>query len=173
MTETLMSIYRVSTTAPRAFGLVPGEIYVEATPAGGGSPRIWVGTAPQSGHSGNVFLLGAPANVTPSVITIDPVDNPSIGNTVHITGQVDPGCVIEMCCLTGTNEEYLVQVNDWAPWDAMPSGPGTLETAPNPHTVGDFDVTWWLPAGDNCRIRVRMQDAPDVFADSNLFQVTS
>jgi hypothetical protein len=32
-------------------------------------------------------------------------------------------------------------------------------------------VTWYLPPGDNYRVRVRMRDDPSVFVDSNLFLV--
>jgi len=178
MTETLFPTYRAATTPPRAFSLLEGELYVEYAPAGGGNARLWVGLPASTGAAGNVALLvGAPnPPPSPSVITVDPIDNPSKQSAVHITGGVDPGVVIEMAALQGLNEDYLIQVTDWSPFDATPGAVtmiGVLGEDPvsNPHLVGGFDVTWWLPLGDDYRIRVRMQDQPQTFADSNLFSV--
>ena len=158
MTEQLYGTYRAGPTAPRSFGLQEGELYVEFAPAGGGNARLWVGLPAEAGAAGNVALLvGGPTTPpAPSTIAVDPVDNPSYQSAVHFTGTVEPGVEVEIAALQGLNPEDLIQMTDWSPWDA---------------TDGTFDVTWWLPAGDNVRIRVRMQDQPQTFADSNLFSV--
>jgi len=158
MTETLYPTYRAGDTPPQAFGLEPGELYVEYAPAGGGNARLWVGLPASAGAAGNTaILVGAPATPpAPSTIEIDAIDNPSPQSTVHITGSVAPGVEVEIAALQGLNPDDLVQVLSWSPWDA---------------TGGSFDVTWWLPLGDNYRVRVRMQDHPQTFTDSNLFSV--
>jgi len=148
-----MATYRVGFLSPELGSLAAGELYVEVTPAGGDLPRLWVGTPQHVGVSGNVALM-VPAAVTDlSVITVDPVDNPSSAHTVHITGTVVPGCEIELAALQGQD---LVQVTSWSPWDAG---------------SGAFDVLWYLPPGDDYRVRARMRAAPESYTDSNLFLV--
>jgi hypothetical protein len=150
-TVAILSSYRVGYLPPPFGSLAAGELYIEVTPAGGGVPRLWVGTAEPAGFAGNV-ALAVPQNLaTPSVITIDAINNPSPSNAVNITGTVDPGTEVELVALQGD-----VQVNPFSPWDA---------------TSGSFDVTWYLPPGDNYRVRVRMRADPEIFADSNLFAV--
>jgi hypothetical protein len=151
--------YKVGFLPPALCSLAPGVLFVELTPAGGGAPRLWVGAVHESGFPGNVVRLVAPGvaePVPPSTITIDPVANPSVTVAVNITGTVAPGAEVELAAVIGANPEYYDQVTGWSPWDA--SG-------------GAFDVTWYLPPGDNYFVRVRMRDDPSVFVDSNLFQV--
>jgi len=177
MTETLYPTYRAGTSPPRAFALQEGELYVEYAPAGGGNARLWVGLPASSGAAGNIALLvGGDPSATPSTIAIDPMDNPSPQSSVHISGTVDPGVVIELAALQGLNEDYLIQVTDWSPWDATQNkmtmiGEDPEDPVSNPHLVGGFDMTWWLPLGDNYRIRVRMQQQPQTFVDSTIFSV--
>lgn len=153
-----MGGYSVGYVPPEVCSLAPGLLFVELTPAGGGAPRLWMGTVPGSGFAGNVACILAPGVVppAPSAITIDPIDNPSQAIAVHITGTVTPGAEVELAAIMGTNMDYLDQVTTWSPWDA---------------SSGTFDVTWYLPPGDNYRVRVRMRDDPQVYTDSGLFLV--
>lgn len=158
MTVSLLSTYRVGTSPPPACSLQPGELYVEIHVATGVPPRLWVGTSQQAGRAGNVALIVSDTPVpTPATISIDPIANPSSDNTVTITGTVAPGCAIELAALAGTDAQFYQQLNEWSPYDAAD---------------GTFAVTWWLPAADNVRVRVRMHDDPQTYADSNLFAVT-
>jgi|SRR5580765_560194 len=151
-TVTLMGTYRVGYLPPEMHSLVAGELYLEVTPAGGGPPRLWVGAPSHSGLSGDVALLLPEPTGSTSAIMLDDIANPSPSDEVRITGTVDPGDEIELAALQGE-----AQVNTWSPWDA---------------TTGDFTITWYLPAGDNYRVRVRMRSDPETFVDSNLFAVT-
>lgn len=151
-TVTLMSTYRVGYLPPEMNSLAPGELYVEAAPPGGGPPRLWVGAPSHVGLAGDVALLApAPADTSGTVIAIDPVDNPSPSNAVHISGTVTPGTEIELAAIQGSD-----QVNTWSPWDA---------------SAGSFDITWYLPPGDNYFIRARLRANPENYADSGLFAV--
>lgn len=149
-----MSGYDIGFLPPPLCALAPGRLYVEVTPPGGGVPRLWAGTAPGSGFAGNAALL-VPALTDPptGIITIDTIDNPSPNGAVHIAGTVSPGGEVEVCAFQGTGD-YLDQATNWSPWDA---------------TAGTFDMTWWLPPGDNYQVRVRLRADPRVHADSNLF----
>jgi hypothetical protein len=149
--------YRVGTDPPHACSLQPGELYVEIDIATGVAPRLWVGTKQANGFAGNLALVVSEVSPgAPSDIQVNTVDNPCENNTVHIVGTVTPGAVIELAALAGTNTETLDQLNDWSPYDA---------------SDGTFDVSWWLPARDNVRVRVRMHDDPQTYQDSNLFAV--
>lgn len=150
-TVSLLGTYRVGFLPPEMHSLAPGELYIEAAPAGGGPPRLWVGAPSHSGLSGDVALLvPAPAGST-AALMLDDIANPSTSHAVHITGTVEPGEAIELAALQGVN-----QVNAWSPWDA---------------SAGTFDITWYLPPGDNYRVRVRLRSDPETFVDSNLFAV--
>jgi hypothetical protein len=155
-TVALLATYRVGYLPPAVCSLAPGELFIEALPPGGGVPRLWVGTARQSGFPGNNTLLMPDLTVTPSAIAINPIANPASAHTVRITGTVTPGAEIELAALQGTDPMFFNQVTAWSPWDA--SG-------------GTFDMTWYLPPGDHYRVRVRMRADPNTFADSNLFAV--
>jgi hypothetical protein len=152
---TAMAGYDIGFLPPPLCDLEAGRLYVELTPPGGGVPRLWAGTAPESGFPGNAVLLIPVLPETPEAvdIVIDAIDNPSPNDTVHIAGTVTPGAEIELCAYTGTGA-FLDQATNWSPWDA---------------TAGTFDMAWWLPTGDNYRIRARLRSDPRVYADSNLF----
>jgi hypothetical protein len=158
MTVQLQSTYRIGSDPPALCSLQPGELFVEIDIATGVAPRLWVGTKPANGYSGNVALIVA---LTPkpahSDIVIDPVANPSPDNQVSISGTVAPGAVIELAALAGLDPDHFEQLNPWSPVDA---------------SSGSFAVSWWLQAADNVRIRARMHDDPQTYVDSNLFQVT-
>jgi len=154
--QTVMTLpgYRVGYLPPPVGSLPPGLLYVEQTPPGGGAPRLWIGTAPGSGFAGNTALLIPGVTIPSSVIAVNDPDNPSPNDAVVISGTVEPGCEVEIAALSGTDPDQLVQLTNWSPWDA---------------SSGAFDTVWWLPEGDNYRIRVRMRDDPSVYADSALF----
>jgi hypothetical protein len=153
----LMSTYRVGFQPPAVSSLKAGELYVEVDPAVGGAPRLWVGTPSHIGYAGNNALLVS-QTVPPaaSAITIAAIANPSPSNAVAVSGTVAPGALLELAAMTGTNLDYLTQVTGWSPWDA---------------TAGTFSMTWYLPPGDNYRIRARMHHRPQTYTDSNLFAV--
>jgi hypothetical protein len=147
--------YRVGYLPPRHNALSPGLLYVEIEPPGGRAPRIWIGTIPEQGFASNMVLL---SSLTPSpgysILTIDDIANPSSNDAVSISGTASSGCEMEFAALIGEDPDYMEQVTDWSPWDAR---------------SGTFAFVWWLPPGDNYRIRGRILDDPTFFVDSNLF----
>lgn len=151
----LRSSYRIGILPPELCSLAPGDLYLEMVPAVGGVPRIWIGTARLSGFSGNLALLGY-STATPVVITPTTITNPASQNSVHLHATVVPGAMIEMAAIVGTDPNFFTHVAPWSPWDA---------------TGGVVDTIWWLPVCDHCRIRFRMRDEPQTYADSNLFAV--
>jgi hypothetical protein len=163
MAETsMLPTYIVSDKPPRAFSLSPGALHVEYAPAaGGGNARLWVGLPAEAGAVGNTAIIIAGSSVPPKntvKITIDPIADPSPQGAVNVTGKLSAGAEIEVAILQGTNEDYLLQLINWVAVDA---------------SKGTFDVTLDLPVGNNLRIRARQQDAPQIYADSNIFAITS
>jgi hypothetical protein len=157
-TVSFMASYRVGYIPPAMGTLAPGELFVETTPPGGGAPRLWIGTAPGSGFPGDTALiLPAPSGEIADIV-IDAIDNPSTASTVTITGTVTPGGEIELVVLQGENSASLVQIGGWSPWDA---------------TDGTFAMSWFVPEGDNYRVRARLRADPSQSTDSNLFAVTA
>ena len=160
MTVQFFPTYRVDYAAPQVGSLEPGELFVEVSHDSAVPPRLWIGTPPAQGMPGDMrLMLSLVPLPDPSIIAIDAIDNPSLDNTVHFTGTVEPGAIVEMALLMGTVPAHLQQVTDWAPWDA---------------TSGTFDVTWWVMGPlDNLRVRVRMRELPGTFTDSNLFALAA